>query len=206
MPYIIVHDGEQFCVHKKTPDGSAGKRIACHDSRGKAQASIAAMYASENKSLVMVYREGGRRYMVLLSSNAYRDREEEIVAQKALENYVANFDGEQPFLFWHGGEPIGDIVEARMFGPFLMELVQEPPDHKVNVARAGEAPYPVSTRELWDAIEKSDEVWGASIGFKYIEGDEKDGVYEKILKLETSILPRAAAANVVTAAVVIKGD
>jgi hypothetical protein len=47
MPYKVVKTGVQYCVHKKNTDGSAGKKIACHATRTKAHAQIAAIEASE---------------------------------------------------------------------------------------------------------------------------------------------------------------
>jgi hypothetical protein len=37
--------------------------------------------------------------------------------------------------------------------------------------------------------------WGASIGFRFVRDDIEDGVFEKILKFETSVLPLEVAAN-----------
>jgi len=36
MPYMIQMDGDRHCIHKKQDDGSAGKKIACHDTKDKA--------------------------------------------------------------------------------------------------------------------------------------------------------------------------
>lgn len=47
MPWMIVEEGEQYCVHKERADGSAGERVACHDTRAEAEAQMRALYASE---------------------------------------------------------------------------------------------------------------------------------------------------------------
>ncbi len=43
MLYMLVGN----CVHKKNPDGKAGRKIGCHDSREKALAHMRALYAAE---------------------------------------------------------------------------------------------------------------------------------------------------------------
>jgi hypothetical protein len=204
MPYTIIREGEQFCVHKREGE-RAGKRIACHDTREKAQRQIAALEASETKeSLVFLFKEDGRRRMFLISSNAYRDKEDEIVREKALRQYVDNFQPGGELQFWHGGDAIGQVVEAKMFGPFLVEIAEELPNKEIDLSRPGEPSYPTTIKQVWDAIEKSDIEWGASIGFKFQKGDEQDKEYEEILIFERSILPRAAAANAVTLSKVLK--
>ena len=51
MPYKVYQSQEdgarRWCVHKEMPDGTAGERMACHDSEAKADAQIAALYANE---------------------------------------------------------------------------------------------------------------------------------------------------------------
>jgi len=148
--------------------------------------------------------DGDLRRMVIVASNAYEDREEEIIREKALHEYVEDFDGNQPLLFWHGGEPIGRIVSAKMVGPFLVEIAEELPDAPVNLARKGRPEINTTIKQTWDAIEAAGDVWGASIGFKYLDGDRDDGIYEQIRKFETSLLPYEQAANPFTPARLLK--
>lgn len=158
-------------------------------------------------SATVVYKEDGCRYMVLLASNAYLDRDEEIVRQKALERYVKDFDSAppQPLLYWHGGEAIGEIIEAKMTGPFLFELAGELPNKLIDLSRAeGDEPFFISRRAVWDVIEDSPTMWGVSIGFKHKVGDEQDKEFELILKFETSILPHQDAANAITMSQIIR--
>ncbi|HMB74830.1 MAG TPA: 2'-5' RNA ligase family protein [Kiloniellaceae bacterium] len=150
-----------------------------------------------------------RRLLLVVTSNAYRDREREIVEQKAWEAYVdyvwkdGTFDGETPLLLWHGGEPIGDIIYTDTEGPFLIEVARERPDAVINLAHDGEAPIEAQISDVWDALEEQDDL-GASPEFAYIEQDRADSVYEVVLKTETSILPQSAAANVYTFAEVLR--
>jgi hypothetical protein len=53
MPYSIYKRNNQYCVHKKKGDGSAGKKIACHATMTKAKAQVRALHASEKKELEM---------------------------------------------------------------------------------------------------------------------------------------------------------
>lgn len=136
----------------------------------------------------------GKRYMLIGTSNSYKDREGETITTDALKSDVdrhwTDGDGEfmsnNPLLFWHDDRlNIGDIVWGDVRGPMYVEL-----------AREGETPL---AHKMWDAIEKSGEKWGASHRFAYFTQDRNsDGDYRRIYKQETSILPRDAAANLLT--------
>lgn len=150
------------------------------------------------------------RLMMIVTSNAYKDREDEIITERALTEYVdscwkdGDFVGDNPLLVWHGGDPIGDIIYAEMSGPFLIEIARERPNRMVNLARTGEAPRTIEVKSVWDALEREDHL-GASHEFAFITSDRADGIYERILKTETSTLPRAAAANLLTDGEILKG-
>lgn len=144
-----------------------------------------------------------RRLMMIVTSNAYQDREQEIVSQQALEGYVescwkdGDFVGDNPLLLWHGGEPIGDIIYAAMEGPFLIEIARERSNQIVNVARGEQSPLYGEVKAIWDALEQEPDL-GASHMFGFLQEDESDGVYKRIFKKESSVLPRMAAANFLT--------
>jgi hypothetical protein len=155
--------------------------------------------------VVVTKGRDGRRQMMLVTSNSYRDREKEAVATKALQSYVekAWTIAEDKCLpqntlrFWHNGD-IGDIVYADMEGPFLIEVAKERPNRVINVARPGQPPFLVEIKEVWDYLEENpDEIdWGASHGFKFYKGKlTPDGVYKQIYKFESSVLPLRWAAN-----------
>lgn len=152
----------------------------------------------------------GERLMLLITSNAYRDREDEIIKQDALEHWVSRaWKGDQyvephtEHLMWHGGDPIGELVFSEMEGPFLIEVSRELPDAVINLADDGEEPYTVSRATLWDALEGRTDM-GASHRFAFKAGDEEDGIYEAIVKVESSTLPRRRAANPWTLSQVIR--
>lgn len=201
MPWTIQKRGNKYCVIKR-----GGKTEKCHDNKRQAETHMAALYASENKSLLWLEKDNnGLRQMLLVSSNNFEDREQEIVRKQALMDYVKSFSP-NPLLFWHGGEPIGEIIDAQMVGGFLLELAKELPNKLVDLSRGSESSFRVQIAKIWDVIEANPGDWGASIGFQYIAGDEKDGIYDAIRKKETSILPIDAAANAFTHAHIIKED
>lgn len=212
MPYEIrqetrVIDGrktERDCVYKK----DTGELVGCTD-RGNGEEYVSAIYANEAKSFVIKAEGDGLRLMVIRSSNAYRDREQEIVRKKALQGYVDacwkdnEFAGDNPLLVWHAGDPIGDIIYAEMIGPFLLEVARERPNAVVNLAGYGEPRIGTTVKAVWDALEQEDDL-GASIQFGYVTSDREDGEYEVIEKLETSVLPRWAAANYITDSEIVR--
>lgn len=163
---------------------------------------------SESTAWILKQADSPLRLMLIVTSNAYRDREQEIVSEKALSDYVESswngeqFVGDNAHLLWHDGDPIGDIIYADMEGPFLIEVSRERPNAVINVARQGEPPLYTTVRAVWDALESAPDL-AASHRFFYDEQDREDLIYDMIVKTETSTLPRWAAANVVTLSEVV---
>lgn len=141
------------------------------------------------------------RRALIVTGNAYVDRDDEIIRQVAFEAMVdscwkeGQFAAEHPLLFWHRGDPIGRVVWADTFGPFLVEVAEELPDHQINVADKSDPAKFTTVKEIWDIIEASPIDWGASYEFFFADGDADDGVFDEIIKTETSVLPRGQAAN-----------
>lgn len=141
----------------------------------------------------------GLRYMFLITSNSYEDRDNETITSKALEHYEAScypgenlFHCDNPLLWWHDDDvPMGDIVAVNYSTPFLVEVAKELPSP--------------TARILWDYAEKNGDKAGASHRFGYRDEDRQpDGSYTHIVKQETSYLPeRELAANIMTYAGVI---
>lgn len=142
----------------------------------------------------------GLRYMFLITSNAYEDREGETITSDALKAYEAScypgdglFHCDNPLLWWHDDDVVmGEIVAVDYVEPFLVEMAKEIDD-------------PLS-KILWDYAENNGDAAGTSHRFGYREGDRsREGVYTRIFKQETSYLPeRALAANDKTYAGVLK--
>lgn len=167
----------------------------------------------------------GLRRMLLVSSNGYIDREHEHVTERALEQYVNSawadddYVGTNVLLFWHSDghlnasrNAIGDIIYAEMIHGFLVEVAKERVDEIVDISRKGigNKPFLKRVSKIWDAIEAQPDMWGASIGFAYLDDpdapDEPDEPkqYEKIYKFETSVLPREYASNPYTLSKVVR--
>ena len=46
MPWMIVKDGEQYCVHEQMDDGKPGETVKCHMTEAEAKDHMAALYAN----------------------------------------------------------------------------------------------------------------------------------------------------------------
>lgn len=133
-----------------------------------------------------------RRYMFMVTSNGYKDRDKEHVATKALEQYVAAgwtgddtaFIGDNDHYIWHVKElgSISDLMFADVWSGFLVELWREQ-DHPI-------------AKAFYNYVERHTEIeWGASHGF---QGVLKGDTFTHIHKFESSSLPLDAAANLLT--------
>jgi hypothetical protein len=195
----------------------------CRDSKALKQVYAAPKPVgvfSRVKDGITIYKDAqtGLRLMFIVTSNSYKDRDNEAIATKALEQYVDAAWSvedkclpENPLLFWHDDGPrrdnapaIGDIVWTDMEGPFLLEVAKERPNRAITLA-GDKYEFQTTVKAVWDGLERAKgNRFGASHGFAY-RSDEMtaDGVYKQIRKFETSILPLDAAANPYTFAGVI---
>ena len=135
----------------------------------------------------------GQRLMFLITSNGYKDREDEHVATKALTKYVDGcwtkdntaFIGANDHYFWHVKDfgSISDLMYADVWDGFLIEVWREKPTRWAKSA--------------YNFVEAHPELaWGASHGFFASKG--KDNTFHEIHKFETTTLPLDAAANLAT--------
>ena len=166
---------------------------------------------SRIKDGVTVYKDtsSGFRYLFLVTSNSYEDRDKETIRTKALQQYVDSawtVEGRclpgNPLYLWHDGEPIGDIVWADMEGPFLLEVAKERRDKPIRLTTKGTV-WTSTIKSVWDVLEQTDRAlrWGASHGFRATADDT--GTFDRIKKFETSVLPLQKAANLLTYAGVV---
>lgn len=228
MPFDAFKEGSQWYVYKLDSDKHpAGNTLGRHNSEGDARRQLQALYANESqkgyvspkpigifsrvKAGIIVYKDAdsGLRYMFIVTSNSYEDRDAETIATKALKSYVerawAVEDKCMPnneALLWHGGEAIGDVVWTDMEGPFLYEVIKERPNQWIQLNKNVRG----TIKAVWDFIQDNPlrYRWGASHGFRYLESaKDNDNVYHNISKFETSVLPLDAAANPYTFAGVI---
>lgn len=139
--------------------------------------------------------DDGGRLMLIVASNSFKDRENERVLQKALEDAVnamwtddGKFIGALDHRIWHikGLPSLSDLLYANMHGAFLVTLWQE--REGVPLAKA-----------YYDHLETTDVPHGASIGFRVKAGaTTPQGEFEAIKLIEVSTLPLNAAANIYT--------
>lgn len=140
-------------------------------------------------------KDGDYRW-IAVSSNGFEDREQEIVATKALEADVARKDasGDRGVLrLFHVPEAdIGQCDFQDVAGRFLVE--------------SGTFDDTPLARKALDYLKSTEERLGMSIGFRYPETAFKDGVYGEIDIVERSICPWNNVANPFTAFQTLKGD
>lgn len=145
-----------------------------------------------SRAFIIHKARDGLRYVGLITSNAYVDRDNEIVSEKALRSWVesawqgGSYIADNPLLFWHGGPAIGDVIWSDMRGSFLIEIAKERRN-----------PF---AKLIFNLVERMPIQWGVSHGFKD-KAHEFVGrwkVYRRIAKKETSILPLVFAANAFT--------
>lgn len=174
------HEVKSFIATPRTDQGFVSKIIS--------------WFKSDLKPGLHVVHKGNDplRYMFIVTSNSYQDREDETITTSALKAYEdscfptddGQFACDNPLLWWHDDDvPMGEIVAVNLSGPFLVEVARELPTRVSKV--------------LWDFAEENGDKAGASHRFGYLEKDrDPDGTFHRIYKQETTYLPeRDLAAN-----------
>lgn len=128
----------------------------------------------------------GRYRWILVSSNAFIDRDGEIVSQKALEKDVEYADSVKeygPLLWWHVPQLVlGECDYNAMHGKMLIESGTF---HNDRVA---------------DRVKESADNLRVSIRFLHPQNEpDAEGVFSNIRRIERSLLPAGAESNVLTA-------
>lgn len=156
-------------------------------------------------SQLMVFKGKDDEYRwIMFSSNAYRDRDGEIVSLKALQDDVerADRDGDYgPLRWWHVGLPavgqkssgpgldIGDCDFNAMNGKILIE------SGTFRDKMIGEI-----------VAEKATDLQGSILFFHPIDEPDKEGVFHNIHRAERSLLPRGKASNSLVSLLVNKKE
>lgn len=203
MPYSIRRRKKRWYVYNA--ETGEWRPTGGYGTRREALAYLRALYVqadspaelNEWSASILHKSADGWRYMLLVSSNAYQDREREYVSSAALAEDTearwkdGQFVGPTPLMFWHDDPDrfperiIGQIIWADLEGPFLIEVARE--------VKSGYA------TPIWDYIEAHPERdWGASVAFRYPKAFRQENTYRLIRKFETSVLPRADASNPLT--------
>jgi len=136
------------------------------------------------------------------TTNAFKDREQEIFSTKSLENYVLQSEKQDDrgfFNLWHINEEDGNFNSdfavkkwQGITGRFLVEAGPYLEDEKGQAARKFFSEF---TDEHPDI---APEGWGCSPEYKYLPEERATGVYDNIWITRTSTLPKLAAANIWT--------
>lgn len=123
------------------------------------------------------------RWMVI-NTNKFEDREGEIFSEKSHKEYIAYVEktGDWPELWlWHTpGTKIGVASMVDYVDGF--------------VVHAGT--YDEGFDDVAERLQKMQSKTGVSHGYEYLEGDEKDGVYDHYRTFELTLCPAARAANI----------
>lgn len=159
-------------------------------------------------TLEVFKQDNGQYTWLVISSNAYVDREGEIVSQAALEADAARMDATKeygPLRWWHMGEidygapldwttaqagqglEIGDCTFAAMHGRMLVE--------------GGT----FRSKEIGAKVAAIAPTLMVSRGFTHPMDEPKAGVYHNIRGVERSLLPAGREANSLTALAVTRG-
>lgn len=135
----------------------------------------------------------GKAWIVLWTTNAFIDREDEIFTTKAIDDFIHRHEDDDvkgEFWFWHlPKSKFGDIRLQARVGRFLVEA--GPFDDTI-VGRTFKEffeMYPDGHPEI------APEGWGASHGYTFNKADREDGVYDWFEKHESSVLPLVVASN-----------
>ncbi len=157
------------------------------------QARARRLLSSAGKAFTTFKAKDGSTWLLTWTTNAFKDRDEELFSTRSIEEYVARHEGDETkgkFQLWHmPGTEFGTI---RWQAPVARFLVEAGP--------FDDTPTGQRFKTFFEQHPDGHEVhapdgWGTSHGFHYHEGDRADGVYDWFDKAETSILPFEFAAN-----------
>ena len=185
-------------VHKGLMDAfkkAAGGREAEVNPLEALQQSFEQFVGKEVGNLAIFKQNDGKLRWIITSSNAFEDREGEILSYKSLAEDCDRCDrtGDYgPLRFWHMGVPgsgvdIGTCDFNAMSGHTLVESGTFKDDF------------------IGQKIKEHQDDYAASLGFLYpITEPDSDGVYHHVRKFERSVLRNERAANPYTAITVHK--
>lgn len=207
MPYKLGKSKNGFYVL----DEEGNKKNKEPMPRKDAVKYMRALYAAESGAMekkelqsVMVFKQSdGRSRWVTFSSNAYKDRDDEIVSTAALEADVDRADKEGdygPLRWWHMGHPdpfaklpgpgadIGNCDYNAMHGRILVESGT------------------FGDERIAEAVKSASDNLQVSIGFFHPRTEPVEGVFHNIRRFERSLLPRGKASNPWTSMMVVKNE
>jgi len=135
----------------------------------------------------------GKYWWMQWTTNAFKDREEEMFTTKALEEFVDRHDADETkgeFWFWHiPGAKFADVKWRAMSGRFLVEAG---PFNDTEVGQTFQKFFLDNPNGHSDFAKQG---WGTSHGYLYNAEDRKDGVYDWLEIKESTVLPFHVASN-----------
>lgn len=210
---------EEFQLHRCTLyDFAAKPHYTCDSWHSRVLTIALAATGGQNpstlKSLdddsgVLVFKQAnGQWRWVLYSSDAFEDRDKEVVTRKALENDVARTDRDGdygPLRWWHVGSP-------KWVNPLDWRTVVAGPGLDIGVCDFSGMSGPVliesgtfNTPEIGAAIALKAKDLQSSLGFSHPIGEpDGDGLYHNIKRFERSLTPKLKASNPRTHLIVAK--
>lgn len=167
---------------RQAKDAIANGKEAVAKQREKRRREIENMSREKEASLSVFKDASGKYRWVLLSSNAYRDRDGEIVSIKALTADVARADTDKdygPLRWWHvPGLDIGDCDFNAISGRMLVESGT------------------FRSEAIGQAVFKAQKNLQASLGFRHPHTEpDHEKVYHNIRRFERSLTPTGRASN-----------
>ncbi|MFH1573717.1 MAG: zinc ribbon domain-containing protein, partial [Acidobacteriota bacterium] len=165
-----------------------------------------AQYEDEEPQLLSLFKgdsgfatvksASGDPWVVTWTTNAFRDRDDEIFSTEGLERYVAEAEksgNRGRYNLWHvPGTEFAEVKAQAVVGRFLVEAG---PYLGTEVGRAAKRFF----MEFPDGHPvHAPEGWGCSPEFRYLPEERRKGVFETFWITDRAVLPRLAAANVRT--------
>lgn len=158
-------------------------------------------YDEEDKILTgstgfAIKQVNGQPWFTAWSTNAFRDREQEIFSTKSLEQYVNEAErlGDRGYFnVWH--IPGTDFAKKEWQGVIGRILVESGPflDNEL-----GQAALKFFTEYPNNHPTLAPEGWGMSPEYRYLPEDRSDKIYDWLWITRSSVLARSVAANIYT--------
>jgi hypothetical protein len=156
---------------------------------------------TKESGLTVMKEASGRYRWVIVSSNAFEDKEREIVSEKALAEDADRMDssGEYgPLRWWHVGDVVfdqpGDWLTAKAGPGIDIGTCDFVALHDKMLIESGT----FADEAVAQAVAKATPNLQVSRGFTHPLGEPRDGVFTAIKGVERSLLPTGKAANAFT--------
>lgn len=176
------------------------KPIPANNEPGEGKPSTTRRTTKE-AGLTVMKEASGRYRWVIVSSNAFEDKEREIVSEKALAEDADRMDssGEYgPLRWWHVGDVVfeqpGDWLTAKAGPGIDIGVCDFVALHDKMLIESGT----FADETVAQAVAKAAPNLQVSRGFTHPLGEPVDGVFTAIKGVERSLLPAGTAANAFT--------